>query len=164
MSLEPASDGVPRYSWGAEDFDDPQIEQYVFRCIEQTRRSYHIHSERIYLVGFREGAALAYRLGLLYPERFGGVVSVNGRMPRVGRPRLRLPEVRSLRVLIQHGIDNNEISADDAKQDAKLFYSAGMPVEMRTYATTHRIHADMLRGIDSWIQDHISEEFDLLAE
>ena len=32
-------------------------------------------TERIYLAGFREGATLAYRLGLLYPERFAGIIT-----------------------------------------------------------------------------------------
>ena len=53
-----------------------------------------------------KGPALAYRLGLTFPERFGGVISLNGAMPRRGGPLLRLPEVRQLRVLIGHGIAN----------------------------------------------------------
>ena len=83
------------YTWGHDDGADSQVEDYVFRAIEQTRRRYHVHSERIYLAGFCEGAALAYRLGLLYPGAFGGIVSLNGTMPR-GGPLLRLPEVRHL--------------------------------------------------------------------
>src|SRR2546423_8074435 len=36
------------YSWGPDDQDDPLVEEYVFRAIEQTPRHYHVHSERIY--------------------------------------------------------------------------------------------------------------------
>ena len=103
-------DGRAAFTWGSDGDDDSQVEDYVLRAVEETRRRYHVHSERIYLAGFREGAALAYRLGLLYPERFGGVVSLNGVMPR-GGPLLRLPEVRHLRVLIGHGIANAVVAA-----------------------------------------------------
>ena len=36
---------------------------------------------RIFLVGVGEGAAVAYRLRLSYPERFAGVVAINGWLP-----------------------------------------------------------------------------------
>ncbi len=156
--------GQVTYTWGPDDQDDPLVEEYIFRAIEQTRRSFHIHSERIYLAGFREGAALAYRLGLLYPDRFGGVISLNGTMPRAGGPLLRLPAVRKLRVLIGHGIANAVVPLTMARQDHRLFYTAGMPVNMHTYPTTHRIHAEMLRDIDRWVQDHISEEEGAISE
>jgi phospholipase/carboxylesterase len=152
------SDGQTAFSWGPEDQDDPLVEDYIFRAIEQTRRSYHVHSERIYLAGFREGAALAYRLGLLYPERFAGVVSLNGALPRRGGPLLRLPDVRKLRVLIGHGIANSVVPLSLAKQDHRLFYSAGLAVDMHTYPTTHRIHAEMLKDVDRWVQEHISAD------
>jgi phospholipase/carboxylesterase len=162
VSLGEQPDGRTTFSWGAGEQDDPQVEDYIFRAIEQTRRTYHIHSERIYLAGFREGAALAYRLGLLYPDRFAGVISMNGSLPRQGGPLLRLPDVRKLRVLIGHGIANPIVPLTLARQDARLFYSAGLPIRMRTYPTTHRIHAEMLKDIDRWVQEHISEDNDAL--
>src|SRR4051812_27028197 len=57
------------------------LEDGVFASIRQTRRSLHVHSERIFLVGCGEGAAVAYRIGLSYPERFAGVVAINGWLP-----------------------------------------------------------------------------------
>src|SRR5712691_11099191 len=74
-------DGQPGFGWGTDGPCDTPLEEYVLRAIEQTRRVYHVHSERIYLAGFCEGARLAYRLGLTFPEKFGGIVSLNGAMP-----------------------------------------------------------------------------------
>jgi phospholipase/carboxylesterase len=160
--LTPGSDGRTAYSWGG-DGEDPRVEEYVFRAVEQTRRHYHVHSERIYLAGFREGATLAYRLGMLFPERFAGIVSLNGALPRHGGPRLRLPEVRHLRVLIGHGIANAVVPLSLARQDYRLFYAAGLPVRLRTYPATHRIHPEMLRDVDRWVMEHIAEDQDDLA-
>ncbi len=162
--LAPRESGKPTYSWGPEGQDDPLVEEYIFRAIEQTRRGLHIHSERIYLAGFREGAAVAYRLALLYPERFAGVIALNGSLPRHGGPRLRLPEARRLRLLIGHGIANAIVPIALARQDARLFYTAGLDVVFRSYATTHKIHADMLRDVDRWVQDQINEEYEALPE
>jgi len=156
-ALGERTDGHAAYTWGQDGGGDSQVEDYVFRAIEETRRRYHVHSERIYLAGFREGAALAYRLGMIYPERFGGVASLNGVMPR-GGPLLRLPEVRRLRVLIGHGIANAIAPLTLARANFRVLYAAGLDVRMHTYPTTHRIHPDMLRDIDRWIMEQISNE------
>lgn len=158
LTLDAGRDGQLRHSWGPDDQDDPAVEDYVFEAIRQSRREYHVHSERIYLCGFREGAALAYRLALLYPERFAGVISLNGAMPRRGCPLLRLAQTRELRVLIGHGIANPMVPLTLARQDHRLFYNAGVRVRMHTYPTTHRIHSEMLRDVDRWVQANIDED------
>src|SRR6516164_3938402 len=87
-------DGRLGYTWRLDGSADSLLEDYLLRAVEHTRRSYHVHSERIYLAGFCEGATLAYRLGLSFPERFAGVLSLNGTMPRHGCPLMRLPDLR----------------------------------------------------------------------
>src|SRR5918912_4560485 len=74
--IGPGPDGQAAFSWGEAGESDPHIEDYVLRAVEQTRRTYHVHSERIYLAGFCEGATLAYRLGLSAPEKFAGLISL----------------------------------------------------------------------------------------
>jgi phospholipase/carboxylesterase len=156
--LECRADGRWGYGWGADDATDSLVEDYVLRAVEHTRRSYHVHSERIYLAGFREGATLAYRLGLLFPERFAGLLSLNGAMARQGGPLLRLPEVRRLRVFIGHGIANAVVPLSLARKDFRLLYTAGLSVEMHTYPATHRLHSDMFRDINRWVIGHCNEE------
>jgi phospholipase/carboxylesterase len=147
----------PGWSWGDGAHAD-LIEDYVLRAAEQARRTYHVHSERIYLAGFGEGATTAYRLAWTFPEKLAGVISLNGAMPRVNRPLLRLPEVRSLRVFIAHGIANAIVPLSLAHADERLLYAAGLDVEMHTYPTTHRLHADMLRDVNRWVIGHCNRE------
>jgi phospholipase/carboxylesterase len=148
--VAPRADCRPAYTWGPGGPCDATLEDYVFSAVEQTRRNYHVHSERIYLAGICEGATLAYRLGLLYPERLAGVISLNGCMPR-GGPLLRLPAVRQLSVFIGHGIANAVVPLANARRDYRLLYTAGIAVKMHTYPATHRLHPNMLRDINRWI-------------
>src|SRR5207237_9885678 len=124
--------------WGRDGQFDGLIEDYVLRAVEQTRRSFHVHSERIYLAGFCEGATVAYRLGVQFPERFAGLIALNGVMPRHGCPLLRLPEIRQLRVLIGHGIANAVVPLALARQGFRLLSPAGLDVTIHTYPATHR--------------------------
>src|SRR5262249_48265790 len=155
LGLRP--DGRLGYTWGMGGQWSTLIEDYVLHAIEQTRRTYHVHSERIYLAGFCEGASLAYRLGLTFPERFAGVISLNGSMPR-GGPLFRFPALRQLRILIGHGIANAMVPLATARQDFRLLYTAGLEVRMRTYPANHRLHPDMLRDIDRWIMDMVNAD------
>jgi phospholipase/carboxylesterase len=141
----------PGYTWGVNGQCDALTEDYIFHAIQQTRRSYHVHSERIFLAGVCEGATLAYRLGLTFPERFAGVISLNGSLPPSGSLFLRLPDVRQLRAFIGHGIANSVIPLARARSDFRLLYTAGLDVRLHTYPATHRLHSDMLRDINRWI-------------
>jgi phospholipase/carboxylesterase len=152
----PRGEGRPGYSWGQDGSLDGPIEDYVLRAVEQTRRCYHVHSERVYLAGFCEGATLAYRMGLSNPEKFAGVISLNGTMPKRGCPLLRFTEVRPLKVFIGHGLANAVVPLPLARQDARLLYTAGINVDFRSYATTHRIHPDMLRDVNRWVMGHVN--------
>jgi phospholipase/carboxylesterase len=145
------SDGTQGYTWGTDGSCDAVVEDYVLRAVEQTRRNYHVHSERIYLAGISEGATFAYRLGLAFPEKFAGVISLNGSLPTRGSLFLRLPEIRSLRMFIGHGIANSIMPLSSARSDFRLLYTAGLDVRLHTYPTTNRLHPDMLRDINRWI-------------
>ncbi len=150
-------DGQIGYDWSNDWRTAAYTEEYLFQAIEQACLTYHIHPRRIYLAGICEGAAHAYGLGLAFPEKFAGVIAMNGEMPPDG-PLLRLPELRRLRVFIGHGIANATIPLTMAKDTFRLLYTAGLSVDLRTYPTTHRIHPDMLRDIDRWIMDRVSSE------
>ena len=91
-----------------EPDDVDRLEEGVFTAIRKTRSLLHIHSERIFLVGCGEGAAAAYRFGLSYPERFAGVVAVNGWLPHGFLPLARMRACRDLPILVVHGAWNTK--------------------------------------------------------
>jgi phospholipase/carboxylesterase len=157
LCLGPRGSGEVGYSWGGAS-QLTLIEDYLLQAVQQTRRYYHVHSERIYLAGFAEGATLAYRLGLTFPDKLAGTISLNGNLPRYERPLLRLPDARALGVFIGHGIANSVVPLSMARADYRLLYSAGLSVEMHTYPTNHRLHSDMLRDVNRWIMARCNEE------
>lgn len=130
------------------------VEDGVFGAIRNLRRSLHVHSERIYLVGVGEGAAAAFALALRYPERFAGVVALNGWLPdRSLRPlaRLRACREQNLRILMIHGEWNGRAPVSRARRDAALLKSAGLKVAFQSYPTASRLTAPMLADVDTWL-------------
>src|SRR5205807_2883536 len=102
------------------------LEEGAFAAIRQTRRALHVHSERIYLVGIGEGAAVAYRLGLTYPERFAGVVAINGWIPGGFRPLCRLKSCRDLRIPVVHVEWHARVPVRSARRDVAPLRAGGL--------------------------------------
>jgi phospholipase/carboxylesterase len=148
-------DGSLGYSWQEGASADAVAEEYVFEAIKQIGDRYHVHWQRIFLAGFCEGAAMAFRLGLSYPRNFAGIIAMNGQIP-LATPLFQWPDTRRLRILLGHGIANAVIPLSAARRAHRLFYTAGLDVQFRTYPTTHRIHADMLRDMNRWIMQGVT--------
>ncbi len=135
------------------------LEDGAFAAIRQTRRALHVHSERIFLVGIGEGAAVAYRLGLSYPERFAGVVAINGWIPGGFRPLGRLKACRDLRILVVHGEWNARVPVRSARRDVATLRAGGLQVAFQSYPCAHKITSPMLSDVDTWLINHCTSEF-----
>jgi phospholipase/carboxylesterase len=146
-----------RLSGAAPDLIDA-IEDGVFAAVRQVRRSLHVHSERIFLVGCGEGAAVAYRLGLSFPERFAGVIAINGWIPGEFRPLGRVKACRELRVLVVHGEWNARAPIDRARRDVAVLRAAGLRVAFHAYPCAHRITTPMLTDVDTWLINQCTNE------
>ena len=139
-----------------EGINDPVdlLEDAVFNSIRQTRRALHVHSERIFLVGCGEGAAVAYRLALTYPDKFAGVVSINGWLPSGFAPLARLKACRDLRFLVVHGEWNTKTSVQSARRDVAILRAGGLSVAFQSYPCAHRLTSPMLADVDTWLINH----------
>jgi phospholipase/carboxylesterase len=142
--------------WGGAVDPVDVLEDGVFNAIRQTRRALHVHSERIFLFGIGEGAAVAYRIGLSYPERFAGIVAINGYIPGGFRPLGRLKACRDLGlgILVVHGEWNARIPVRAARRDVAALRAGGLQVAFQSYPCAHRITAPMLSDVDTWLINH----------
>lgn len=162
LAPTPPPSEVFRRAFQGEPIDPiDQLEDGVFRSIRGLRRTLHVHSERIFLVGVGEGATVAYRLGLTYPERFAGVVAINGWLPAPGvlgfAPLGRLKACRELRILVVHGEWNPRAPISQARRDVALLRNGGLKVAFQSYPCDHRLSSPMLSDVDTWLIQQCTE-------
>ena len=157
-----SSEGVAGYGWDGATSDD--LEEYVVRAVEQTRREYHVHTERIYFAGLGDGATAAFRAGFRLANRIAGIASLNGPFPTAepGQPMFRLAEIRKLKVLIGHGLANSQTPIAQAERAYRLMYAAGANVQYHTYSTSKSISNEMLQDVNRWIIGNVNAETDQL--
>jgi phospholipase/carboxylesterase len=157
-SAESDAERLRRRLWGESSDPTDAIEDGVFGAVCRVRRALHVHSERIFLVGSGEGAAVAYRLGLSYPERFAGVVALNGWIPGGFRPLGRLKDCRDLRILVVHGEWNARAPIQRARRDVAILRSGGLRVAFHAYPCAHRLTSHMLADVDTWLINQCTSE------
>jgi phospholipase/carboxylesterase len=158
-SSEPVAETFRKALLGESLQASDTIDESVFESIRGIRRSLHVHSERIFLVGVGEGAAVAYRLGLSYPDRFAGVVALNGWLPaRAFRAPVNLRACRSLRILAIHGEWNSRVPVAQARRDVSTLRTAGLKVASQSYPCANRLTGPMLADVDTWLMHQCTME------
>jgi phospholipase/carboxylesterase len=152
--------GRQSFAWGEPN---AQEDEYLLATIAHARQEYHIHSERVYFIGVGEGASVAFRLAMSMAIDVAGMALLNARMPSTARrPYSRLRAFRGLPVFIGHGTKNPITTYSSARAMHRYFNSVGAEVRLESYATTHRIHPDMLRDVNRWIMGAVTTEPDTL--
>ncbi|MFO0892396.1 MAG: esterase [Isosphaeraceae bacterium] len=150
----PEAEIVRKSLFDADPDDFDRLEAGVFTAIRKTRSLLHIHSERIFLVGCGEGAAVAYRFGLSFPERFAGVVAINGWLPGGFRPLGRMKACRDLPILVVHGAWNLRHPLANTRREVGILRAGGLRVAFQSYPSTHRLNSQMLADVDTWLINH----------
>jgi phospholipase/carboxylesterase len=145
---------------GSEQTEAPYLrvealEKQVQEQVRELRRQYHIHSERIFLAGFGEGASLALQLGLARPEWFAGMICLGGHFPITPHSLRRFRDLRGKRVLLGAGSRDRKVSVSETVEASRLLHAAGMRVCTRIYDAGHQLTRPMLLDIDRWVMQEI---------
>ncbi len=144
------------YTWSADDRDLFAAEMGIFRSYEELCGKYHIASQRIFLGGYLSAGTLALRLGMKYPRRFAGVISIGGPFPLGHTPLSQLEQVRDLPLCIINGRKSASYGEDRTCDELRLFHAAGMHVTLRQYPCGDELTPQMLHDVNVWIMEQIT--------
>lgn len=144
------------YWWRQNETEISLAEQRVFDAIDAARRKFHLHERRIFLAGFDCGGTMAFRLAMMHPERFAGVLSLGGAFPSEHAPLGRLNLARRLPIFLATGRDSSVYSPDDVCDDLRLFHAGGFQVALRQYPCGQEIVLPMLSDMDRWMMELIT--------
>ena len=127
----------------------------IGEALAAAQNKYHIHQRRVYLGGFDCGGSMAFRLAMLHPETFAGVLSLGGPFPG-GNCLRRLSDVRQMPLFIASGATSERYPADRVCDDLRLLHSAGMNITLRHYPCGHVVTPDMLSDMNRWIMELVT--------
>lgn len=152
----PRAMGPDAFSWFDVTFkpegpvhDGPQAEvarRSLVAFLEELKRRPDIDPERVFLLGFSQGAILGISVALTEPKLVRGVVAVSGRT---------LPELAERKatgdVLLLHGTRDTRLPYALAENSREVLTRAGVKVELRAYDVGHTLDATMLADLSTWL-------------
>ena len=138
-------------SWTQSAAKIADAEENVFHCIEAMQARFHINPRRIFVVGFGSGGTMAVRIAWNHPQRFAGVASIGGPLPRGHRPLRNVNDLRKLPLLLSTGRQSRSYDEQHVCRDLQLLHTAGLTVALRQYPCGDDLRTTMLSDLDRWM-------------
>lgn len=148
---------------GWYDIADPQLRRdtdiagiqasaEAIRTLIETEIAAGIASDRIVLAGFSQGGAIAYYLGLRFPQRLAGIIALSTYIPAGDSLELEGNEHSDMPVFIGHGTHDPLVQESlGAAANARLS-ELGRNVSYQTYPMEHAVCLEEIRDIGAFLK------------
>lgn len=122
------------------------------KFVDEAVAAYHTTPGQVYLMGFSQGAAMAFCAMLTAPETLGGIIALNGRVLPEVRPFAVSPErLKNFPVLYVFGTHDNVIPIAFARESQAYLETTGVKLDAHEYPIAHEITAQTLREVNRWL-------------
>ena len=126
------------------------IKQFINQIVER----YNADSSNITILGFSQGAVMAYSVGLTAPEKVKNIAVFGGRILDEIKPlqSTNLESIKHLNILISHGSYDEMMPFNYALQAYKYLNSLECEIELKIYPTTHTISSNQIADFNLWLK------------
>jgi phospholipase/carboxylesterase len=129
---------------------DPAVNALT-RFLRALPRLYNADPDRIYLIGFSQGAAVAYATALREPGLIRGIAGLVGFAPDASA----LPDLdgrlRDMPVFMATGLEDETVPYEQAQRAADLLRRAGADLSYHEYRTGHKMTSQAIADLGKWI-------------
>lgn len=159
------------YCWFPLSFGADRKIGYDYHAVEKSRlailsfisevcRSGRVDSNNVFLMGFSQGAIMAYDLALAAPGKVRGVIALSGRMlPESSAIKTSGSDSGNLRFFIAHGHADEVILYKDGSEAPAILRSKGKQhVTFKDYQLAHTISAGLLRDVRAWLPQQLTKK------
>lgn len=134
--------------WPALDDFHPAIERLLELLVKL--RISKSDLAQFSVVGFSQGAALAYALALLHPDRVTAVAALAGFMPSEIEPSLLHQSMNGKPVFVTHGTQDELVPVGRARAAVDALQRAGAQVTYCEDDVGHKLSLNCFRGLQAF--------------
>lgn len=107
-----------------------------------------VNADQFDVMGFSQGAALAYSMVLLYPERIRHLAALSGFLPEDGETLLSATRLQNKAVFIAHGRQDELISVERARRAETHLRESGAQVTYCEADAGHKVSKECLSEME----------------
>ncbi len=123
--------------------------------IDYAAERYPIDQDRLYLLGFSQGAIVSMTLGLTLGNRIKGIVALSGYIPRFVKEEYRIKPVDQLSLFISHGEFDNVLPYEWGLESKEFFLGLKSQVSFHAYPEGHTVSMKNQQDFTKWILDDL---------
>jgi phospholipase/carboxylesterase len=140
------------YPAPGEDEAGLRASQAAIAALIDRERARGVPAERIVLMGFSQGCAMALMTALRYPERLAGAVGLSGYLPLAAMTAAeRSAANQGLPVFMAHGREDSVVIPARGRSSRDALLALGHPVEWHEYAMPHSVCAEEIADLNAWL-------------
>lgn len=160
--IKPDPDGG--YAWHPRQRDEwPALDKFneavadVTAFVETLPRVYGADQNRVYLMGFSQGAATAYATAIAHRGLVKGIAGLVGFLPVGCDAAVEVKALEGLHIFMAVGRKDPFIPHQRTQVCAQTLRAAGTKLTYREYDAGHRLNAQGMRDLKAWWQDRAAE-------
>lgn len=152
----PQQVGPEQYSWHEISNQWPRLQAYqeltaqLLTHVDQWVQEQNLKPREYDLMGFSQGAVIAYALALLHPERIGKVAALAGFIPTNWRDQLNPSFLSGKAFFVAHGTQDEIIPISRAEKAADWLQENGAQVTLCTADIGHKLSANCFSGLGAF--------------
>lgn len=161
--------GSGSHAWYAVDvvaggfkIDEQQAEASRVRILEfipEVVEAYGADPQRVYMMGFSQGAILSMSVMLSQPEIIAGVVAMSGRIPpHVEEAPIAPERLENFPILQIHGTQDEVISVADGRAARDLLSSLPLDHTYQEFDMGHTVSNQSLGVVGEWLKNQLGME------
>ncbi|AZE94313.1 Phospholipase/carboxylesterase family protein [Pseudomonas orientalis] len=126
------------------------IEDFVLKATAK----YHTQSDRVFLVGFSQGAVMSYEVGLRRPELLRGIAALSGSVLPVLKAELKPDDaLGKLAIFIGHGTLDQALPYASGTRANEVLEGIGLKPEFHGYpGMNHTISEAEVQDLKAWLE------------
>ncbi|PIC69976.1 esterase [Sporosarcina sp. P16b] len=125
---------------------------YIQSFIREAIQEYDLDPERLTVIGFSQGAALAQALGVTLIPSLHGVAALSGYVPDFVKSEYAIQSVENQHVFISHGDYDYIIPSQSGVESKEYFESLGADVTFKTYNDGHGVTPENQQDLVTFIR------------
>lgn len=121
-------------------------------AIDELVSAYGADPNRVYLMGFSQGAITSLSIALLYPEKIAGAVLMSGRLlPDIPAQTVAPERLEGLPILAVHGLYDDVLGIADGRAIRDYLSHLPVALEYHEYPMGHQVSAESLAAVTTWL-------------
>lgn len=127
-------------------------QRLLLRFMQEASAQYGIPAGQVYLLGFSQGAIMAYDVALTHPAQVRGVLAFSGRMLAESRQHhAPAAEIQTVQFFLSHGRHDDKLPAFYADEAIDFLKTLGITPHYEAFEGGHEISVSGLAAAHQWL-------------